>query len=368
MTAHPTETATILVADDSVFARRWAERLLVDAGHAVATAAGGERAYAAARASRPDVLVADEAMSGLTGRRLVSALREHHADMGMVLMSSSDEPGLEADALRLGVDRFVRTPCSENALAGAVAAARSAAAARRERRERETHNADEIRAAAAIQEALMPPPAAVPAGWSVRSASLPARDVGGDVFDLVARDERRLVVAVADVSGKGIAGALFAAMFQTAVRAGLARGDEVAAALGAAGGLMFDALARAGRFVTATVAEIDLADGRVTYADAGHGHHLLLGAGGAERALTAGGPPLGFLPHPSYDRGAERIAAGELLAIFSDGLVEGGGEGDPAGARAALAARLRAGERPEGIVAGAPDDDDRTLVVLGRKP
>ena len=214
----------------------------------------------------------------------------------------------------------------------------------------------------------MPPPAAVPAGWSVRSASLPARDVGGDVFDLVARDEHRLVVALADVSGKGVAGALFAAMFQTAVRAGLARGDEVAAALGAAGGLMFDALARAGRFVTATVAEIDLADGRVTYADAGHGHHLLLGAGGAERALTAGGPPLGFLPHPSYDRGAERIAAGELLAIFSDGLVEGGGEGDPAGARAALAARLRAGERPEGIVAGAPDDDDRTLVVLRRTP
>lgn len=365
MAAPPPDTATILVADDSVFVRRWAERLLVDAGHAVVTVAGGERAYAAARASRPDVLVAEEAMSGLTGRGLVRALREQHSDMGMVLVSSSGEPGLEADALRLGVDRFLRVPCSERALAGAVADARSAGAARRARRESETHNADEIRAAAAIQEALLPPPAAVPPGWSVTSASLPARDVGGDVFDLVPRDEGRLVVAVADVSGKGVAGALFGAMFQTAVRAALARGDDPAAALAAAGDLMFEALARAGRFVTATVAEIDMATGALTYADAGHGHHLLLDAAGAERPLTAGGPPLGFLPGPTFDPGAGRIAPGELLAIFSDGLVEGPDD-DPAAARAALATRLRAGDRPEGLVAAAPDDDDRTLVVVRR--
>lgn len=366
MTATPLETATILVADDSVFARRWAERLLTDAGHDVVTVAGGDRAYAAARASHPDVLVAEETMSGLTGRRLVSALRAHHADMGMVLVSSSDEPGLEADALRAGADRFVHTPCSEHALAGAVSAARSAAAARRARSERETHNADELRAAAAIQEALQPPAATLPAGWEIAAASLPARDVGGDVYDLIPHADGRLTVAVADVSGKGVAGALFGAMFQTAVRAGLARGDDPAGALSSAGELMFDALGRARRFVTATVAEIDPATGRVSYADAGHGHHLLLGGDGSERPLGAGGPPLGFLPHPGYQAGAERLAPGETLAIFSDGLVEGGPEDDPAAARHALAGLLRAGRSAVDLVAGSPDDDDRTMVVVRR--
>lgn len=368
MTATTDDPATILVADDSVFARRWAERLLGDAGHAVVTVAGGEAAYAAARASRPDVLVADEAMSGLSGRLLVRALREHHADMGMVLVCSSEDPGIEADALRLGVDRFVRTPCSERALAAAVADARAACAARRERRERETHNADEIRAAAVIQEALLPSPAPVPPGWSLASGFRPARDVGGDVFDLVPRGDRVLTVGVADVSGKGVAGALFGAVFQTAVRSALARGDDPAAALASAGVLMFDGLSRAGRFVTATVVEIDLGTGAIAYADAGHGHHLLLGGTGAERLLPAGGPPIGFLPEPVYPLGCEQLDPGGLLAVFSDGLVEDAPRGDASDLRRDLARRLRAGESPEALVEGASDQDDRTLVVVRRSP
>jgi len=285
-----------------------------------------------------------------------------------VLVSSSEDPAIEADALRIGADRFVRTPCSEAVLAGAVAAARAAGAARRARRERETHNADEIRAAAAIQEALLPPPATVPAGWSAAAAAVPARDVGGDVYDLVPRADRRLVVALADVSGKGVAGALFGAMFQTAIRAALARGDDPAAALASAAALLFDGLARAGRFVTAVVAEIDLVTGAIGYADAGHGHHLLLDCSGAERALPAGGPPIGFLAAPVFALGSERLAPGELLAVFSDGLVEGGPQDPTADPRAALAAGLRAGRAPEDLAAEASGEDDRTLVVVRRAP
>ena len=169
-----------------------------------------------------------------------------------------------------------------------------------------------------------------------------------------------------DVSGKGMAGAVLAAMFQTAVRSALGRGDSPAEALGAAGRLLFDGLTRAGRFLTAVVAEIDLATGCLTYADAGHGHHLLLEPGGAERVLPVGGPPIGFLPDAVYADGAEGLGPGERLAAFSDGLVEDGGAGDPAAARAALAARLAAGADPADLVRGAADDDDRTLLVIGR--
>ena len=360
------ERPTVLVADDSVFARRWAERLLTDAGHVVASVSGGHEAYALARASSPDVLIAEEAIPGLSGRELLRALRAGRHEMGVVLLTASCDPGLEADALRLGADRFLRKPCSEAALAAAVAAAQEAGASRRARRDRETRNAGEVREAGEVQGALLPPLPVLPGGWALGTGFLPARGAGGDVYDVVLRDPGRLVVVVGDVSGKGVGGALLAAMFQTAVRSALGRGDGPAEALGAVGGLLFDGLTRAGRFLTAVVVEIDLATGRITYADAGHGHHLLVEAGGGERVLPVGGPPIGFLPDAAYADGAEGIGPGERLAAFSDGMVEDGGTGDPAVARSRLCARLAAGADPGELVRAASGSDDRTLLVVGR--
>ena len=366
MSAPNAPATTVLVADDSAFARTWAERLLADAGHVVVTVADGDAAFAMARSRPPDVLVADEVMPGLSGRQLIRALREAFSDAGIVLMTASEDVEIEADALRIGVDQFLRKPCTADALARAVASAQVAGDARRIRREREVHNEGEMRAAVAIQAALLPAPAIVPEGWSIGTGFMPSRDVGGDVYDVVRRDESTLVVAVGDVSGKGVAGALFAAMFQTATRAALARGDDPAAALACAGALLFENLERAGRFLTATVVDIDLPTGRLRYADAGHGHHLLLDARGVERTLPAGGPPIGFLPEPEYDLGVDCIAPGESLSIFSDGLVEGGDRDDPTVARADLADRLAGGAAADRLVAEAPDDDDRTMVLVRR--
>ena len=190
--------------------------------------------------------------------------------------------------------------------------------------------------------------------------------MGGDVHDVLLRDPRTLAVLVADVSGKGVAGALLAAMFQGAVRAALGRGDDPAAALGAAAAQLCEGLERAGRFLTAVISEIDLVTGRVRYADAGHGHHLLLGPGGAQ-PLSAGGPPAGFLADPRYALGEAELPPGGRLALFTDGLVEGGEDDDPPGARERLAAAVAAGARAAGLVAGAPDDDDRTIVIVRRE-
>ncbi len=359
-------TPTVLVADDSVFARRWAARLLAEAGHAVRTVGDGREALSLVRAAPPDVLVADEVIPHLPGQELLRALRAAHADSGVVLTSASADPRVESEALRLGADRFVRKPCSAAALADAVAAALAAGGARRARREAEERNAGEIRDAAAVQDALHPHAPALPEGWVLDAASLPSRDVGGDVHDVVLRDGRTLALVVADVSGKGVAGALLAAMFQAAARAALGRGDDPAAALGAAAAQLHDGLERAGRFLTAVIAEIDLAGGRVRYADAGHGHHLLTGPGG-ERPLTAGGPPAGFLAAPEYPLGLAELAPGERLALFTDGLVEGRPGDDPAAARARLAAALAAGADAARLVAEAPADDDRTIVIVRRE-
>jgi serine phosphatase RsbU (regulator of sigma subunit) len=362
----PPAPATVLVADESAIGRTWAERLLSEAGHRVLTARDGRDALAVALEHDPDVVVADEALRPAGGRQVVRALRRDRPDAGVVVLTARGGGDAEADARRLGVDELVRKPCTAAALAGAVESARVAGRARRERREREDHNAGEMAAAAAIQAALLPRPPAVPGGWAVDAACAPARMVGGDVYDLLRPDPGTLVAIVADVSGTGVAGALLGAMFRTAVRAALGRGEDVAAALGSAGALLYEDLADAGRFLTAVAAEIHLAGGRVRYADAGHGHHLLLGAHGAPRALPAGGAPIGFLPVPDVPLGEERLRRGETLALYSDGLVEDGGAGDPVAAREELAAALAAGRASGELVAAAGDDDDRTLVAIRR--
>lgn len=359
-----TTPATVLVADDSAFGRTWAERLLTDAGHRVITARDGGEALALARASEPDALVLDEVLPSLTGRQVVRELRQAQSDVGVVMLTGAGD--LEADALRSGIDQFVSKPCTADALARAVVVALSAGSTRRDRREHERHNEGEMLAAAAIQAALLPPHPDLPGGWTVDAGFLPSRVVGGDVYDLFPDGPARLVVTVADVSGKGVAGALFGAMFLTAVRAAVSRGDRPGAALASAGALLFGDLVRAGRFLTATVAAIDLDSGAFTYADAGHGHHLLLGPDAAERTLPQGGPPIGFLPDPVYEDGEDLIRSGEVLAIFSDGLVEGGDRDDPVAVRGMLAGLLIAGEPAEALVRDAPDDDDRTMVVVRR--
>lgn len=367
MTANADEGATVLVADGSRFGRAWAERLLTERGHRVMSAPDGRSALATARDGAPDVLVAHEHVSGMAGLDLARALREGGDDVGIVLLTGAAGVELEAEALRTGVDECVRTPCSADAVERAVRAACAAGATRRARRQREHHNAGELRDAAQIQAALLPPPVEVPAGWSLGCGFVPSSRVGGDVFDILRRGERSLVIVVADVSGKGVAAGLLGGMLQAALRSALSRGDAAAAALASAGRVLFEPLERAGRFLTAAVVEVDLLTGRLRHADAGHGHHLLIDAAGGERPLPGGGPPLGFLPEVAYEAGEERMAPGEVLALFSDGLVEGGAEPDPVAARAALAARVRAGVAPERLAAGAPDADDRTIVVLGRR-
>lgn len=355
---------TVLVADGSPFARAWAGRLLGEAGNRVVTAGDGPEALAGAGGGAADVLVLDEALPGLSGREIVRALRAQGGLAGVVLLTDLEDPEVEADALRSGVDQLVRTPCRGDVLVGAVHAAFRAGDERRVRAERERANEGELRAAAAMQAALLPRPPEVPPGWTLEHGFVPAREVGGDVFDMVPLDGGRLVLALADVSGKGAGAALAAAMLQTALRAGLARGDDPAAALSLAGRLLHDGLARAGRFLTATAVEVDLSTGALRYADAGHGHHLLIGAGGEERPLPCGGPPIGFLPEPCYPLGEERLEPGAALALFSDGLVEG--EDDAAAGRARLREALRAGDAAAALAAAAPDLDDRTLLVARR--
>jgi sigma-B regulation protein RsbU (phosphoserine phosphatase) len=130
-----------------------------------------------------------------------------------------------------------------------------------------------------------------------------------------------------------------------------------------------------GRFVTFCYARIDLAAGKLTYANAGHNPPLLIRANGAIDKLSPGGTVLGVFAESTYEQGDFALRAGDRLVFYTDGITEGrnaagdelGEEGLAAsasvhrtlGADAMLAAMLRDIE----AFNGGTYEDDATLIV-----
>jgi sigma-B regulation protein RsbU (phosphoserine phosphatase) len=184
-----------------------------------------------------------------------------------------------------------------------------------------------------IQQWLVPHTAPAVAGFDIAFATRPQNTVAGDYYDAFLRampgvpaEKAPLLVAVADVAGKSVPAALLMATFQSGLKA-LA---STPATLGeVVTGL--DRYARAHslegqRFTTAFLAEIDPRTRAMRYTNCGHNDPILRRASGEIVRLAVGGPPLG-LPLFSDDEiayGAEtvQLIPGDLLFIFTDGLVE----------------------------------------------
>jgi len=361
---NPGSPPPVLVVDDSALTRAWIERVIAGtglSGHA-ATAAS---AAATVEANGCTAIVLVERRLPDGGCALAKRLRAAGIVAGILVIGELADLRLEADARECGADAVLYWPCSAPGLADAVRATAALGEHRRLRRERAAQLDGEMQAAAMIQSALLPQRPELPEGWALESAFLPASEVGGDMVDFVTDAPGRLAIVLADVSGKGVGAALLAAMAQTAIRGSLLRGANPAQALADANALLSEALDRSGRFLTGFVASVDLASGDVAYADAGHGHVALRAPDGRWLPIDQGGLPLGLAADADYPLGHARCDRGGLLAAYSDGLVEGTDD-DPATVRTRLLAALADGASAAQLVAEAPADDDRTLVVLGR--
>jgi len=354
----------VLVVDDSALTRAWVERVVAQGGMCPVTATGATVADAAGE-HEADAIVITERRLPDGGCALARRLRAGSITAGILIIGEPDDHQLEADALASGADAVLRWPSGTRELVDAVRATADVGDGRRLRNERATRLDGEMHAAAMIQSALLPARPALPDDWALQSAFLPASDVGGDMVDFVTDDPARLAIVLADVSGKGVGAALLAAMAQTAIRGALLRGASPAEALSDANALLLETLDRSGRFLTGFVASIDLASGDVAYADAGHGHVALRDPDGHWVPMQEGGLPLGLAPGLDYPLGRARCDRGGLLAAYSDGLIEGS-DVDPEVMRERLLASLADGRTAAELVAEAPAEDDRTLVVLGR--
>ncbi len=176
----------------------------------------------------------------------------------------------------------------------------------------------ELKIAAEIQRALLPPGRHTGAYYQAMGTSLPSRSIGGDFFDFIERVDGSFGFAVGDVSGKGPAAALLTAKIQGLFSAQSGEGSPADVMRTVNRGLTRRAVEA--KYATVFHATLDH-KGLLTYCNAGHNPPLLYGASGLRR-LESGSMPVGFFEHAPYADQDEQLQPGDVLVVYSDGVTE----------------------------------------------
>ena len=185
----------------------------------------------------------------------------------------------------------------------------------------------DLETAAKIQQSSLP--TEFPSGprFSFFAKMRPAKEVGGDFYDCYPLRGGRIVMTVADVSGKGVPAAMFMIRAKSVLKSSVIRCPDLAAAVAEAN----DRLERnneAEMFVTAWVGIYDPETGTVEYVNAGHNPPLVRRADGSAEWLRArGGSALGVFSGERYKTGSFMLGRGDSLLLYTDGVTEAQDEG-----------------------------------------
>ena len=181
----------------------------------------------------------------------------------------------------------------------------------------------DLDAARQIQRSLLPQEMPSIPGFSIAVRSQTCYEVGGDYADIIALPDGGLLLAVADVAGKGLASAIMATSFRAAFRAMAVTGvplDVLAKRMNQHHWLEGEEARR--RYVTAIFLRLDMETGEIEIVNAGHNPGFVITSDGVEHQVEAAGTPLGLLPGMSYSSTRLHMQKGSKLLFYTDGLTE----------------------------------------------
>ena len=180
---------------------------------------------------------------------------------------------------------------------------------------------EEMRIARRIQERLLPRETPGTDPYEVAALARPSRVVGGDYYDVARLQGERLLLAIADVTGKGMPAALLMANLQASLHVVLPMDMTIEQAVGHINRVTCENT-DADRFITFFMAILHLDSGYMEYVNAGHNPPLVVRRNGATELLSSGGLLLGVMDGAGYERGAVRLEPGDVVALFTDGVTE----------------------------------------------
>ncbi len=178
-----------------------------------------------------------------------------------------------------------------------------------------------------VVEGLMPRAFPLMEGFDIYGTTIPFREVGGDYLDFIDSISDRLVVLVADVSGKGLAAALIMVAFRAYFHATVINELAMRVVMNRVNRLVHETT-DGERFITCFYGLIDPENKRLLYISAGHNPPLLLRADGTSELLTQGGLPLGVFETSRYSESVVEFRSGDILVLYTDGVVEARNQAD----------------------------------------
>jgi sigma-B regulation protein RsbU (phosphoserine phosphatase) len=155
-------------------------------------------------------------------------------------------------------------------------------------------------------------------GWEMSAISLPARDLGGDLYDFLPLESGLHGLMIADVSGKGLPAALRMAVARTVFRHEARHGEAPGPTLAAVNRSVLREIPQG--MITMLYATLDTRRGLLRVANAGHNYPILINRGVGE--LEISGLPLGVDHESEYTEIGATIAPGETIVLYTDGVIE----------------------------------------------
>jgi len=344
----------------------------------LSVALDGAAALRSVEKNPPDLVLLDIVMPGVDGYEVCRQLRarESTRELPIMFLSSLEDVTNKTRGFEVGGNDYLTKPfevLEVKARVRSLLKAKAYADAVREA------TARDLRIAREIQMGILPADLdAITKGTRLEVHAIiePAREVGGDLYEVLRVSDDRIVVALGDVSGKGIPAALFMAVAVTVLRTlarQIAEPDEILRRLN-------DELAAQnprGMFVTLQCLVFDLAQGRVSCAGAGHHQLAIVSRGRPPRlACASSGRPAGLMPFNPIERETLSLEPDDTFVLFSDGVSEAMNNADDFYGEERLIAVLAAGacrpvadivkrvvEDVRAFAAGAKQSDDITVLA-----
>lgn len=305
----------ILVADDQEDVRIALQLLLKTAGYDVALAdspgavlqAVSGTSFAAALV---DLNYTRDTTSGGEGLDLVGALQARAPELPVLVMTAWGTLELAVAAMKRGARDFIVKPWDNERLVASLETALVG-----------TRASHDLEIARRVQGELLPKRTPALGTLELAAGCVQAGIIGGDAFDFLALPEGRLGLALADASGKGVGAALLMANLIGSLRAQVGAAKSVSDWTRAVNAQFFKSTAPE-HFATLFFGVYDEASRLLRYVNCGHNPPLLLRRSGEVELLAPSAPVIGIIEDWSCEERELRLGAGDLLVVYSDGLVE----------------------------------------------
>lgn len=234
----------------------------------------------------------------------------------------------------------------------------------------------ELEIAHRIQENMLPDKVASIENVEISAKSIPAKEVGGDYFDIWEINRHTCAFTIADVSGKGVPAALMMVMIRTILKTEIYAEENTSVLMKTLNNLLIDDIESA-MFATIFLARLDSQTGELRFTNGGHNYPMIFHSDREEpELLETTGFFIGMFPDPHYDEMKITLKKGDTVILYTDGITEASNSsGEMFGMKrfCSLVSRLKylgAKEIQDKIIeevevfAGGDQDDDITLIVL----